>query len=297
VAPPVRDPASVAASLSKNVIVASSAKPGETLICFSHLRWDFVFQRPQHLMTRFARGRRVFYFEEPLGFQEGQTEPDLWMQTCERTGVIRLVPRLPAGLDERARNELLRSLLDGLVAREGVRRPVLWYYTPMMLEFSRHLAAGAVVYDCMDELANFKGAPPALIGLERELFAKADLVTTGGYSLYEAKREQHGNVHAFPSSVDREHLAQARNMTDGDEPADQAAIEHPRLGFYGVIDERMDLEMIDRIAEARPDWALVMVGPVVKIDEADLPRRPNIHYLGGKSYASCRVTWRAGTWP
>jgi UDP-galactopyranose mutase len=155
----------------------------------------------------------------------------------------------------------------------------------MMLGFSRHLSAGAVVYDCMDELANFKGAPPELIGLERELFAKADLVTTGGWSLYEAKREQHANVHAFPSSVDREHLAQARTMTDGDEPTDQASIEHPRLGFYGVIDERMDLDMIGSIADARPDWALVMVGPVVKIDPAALPQRPNIHYLGGKSYA------------
>jgi hypothetical protein len=123
------------------------------------------------------------------------------------------------------------------------------------------------------------------MGLERELFAKADLVTTGGYSLYDAKREQHGNVHAFPSSVDREHLAQARNMTDGDEPADQAAIEHPRLGFYGVIDERMDLEMLGEVAAKRPDWALVMVGPVVKIDPAALPQAPNIHYLGGKSYA------------
>ena len=282
-APPLREPAPNAAP--KNLIVAPAGQPGETLICFSHLRWDFVFQRPQHLMTRFARQRRVFYFEEPLGYQEGQTEPDLWMKTDERYGVIRVVPRLPAGLSEREQEDTVRRLLDGLVTREGIRRPVLWYYTPMMLGFSRHLAAGAVVYDCMDELANFHGAPPELMGLERELFAKADLVTTGGYSLYEAKREQHGNVHAFPSSVDREHLAQARTMTDGDEPADQAAIAHPRLGFYGVIDERMDLELIDKVAAARPDWALMMVGPVVKIDPATLPQRPNIHYLGGKSYA------------
>ena len=282
-APPSREPALNAAP--KNMIVAPAGQPGETLICFSHLRWDFVFQRPQHLMTRFARTRRVFYFEEPLGYQEGQTAPDLWTRVCERSGVIRVVPRLPAGLDERAREETVRALLDGLITSEQIRRPVLWYYTPMMLGFSRHLNAGAVVYDCMDELANFKGAPPELMGLERELFAKADLVTTGGYSLYDAKREQHGNVHAFPSSVDREHLAQARNMTDGDEPADQAAIEHPRLGFYGVIDERMDLAMLGEVAAKRPDWALVMVGPVVKIDPAALPQAPNIHYLGGKSYA------------
>jgi UDP-galactopyranose mutase len=283
VAPQSREPALNAAP--KTLITAPAGQPGETLICFSHLRWDFVFQRPQHLMTRFARTRRVFYFEEPCGYDVGQTEPDLWMQTCERSGVIRVVPRVPTGLSERELEDTIRRLLDRMLVTEGVRRPVLWYYTPMMLGFSRHLAAGAVVYDCMDELANFKGAPPELMGLERELFAKADLVTTGGYSLYEAKRLQHANVHAFPSSVDREHLGQARTMTDGDEPADQASIEHPRLGFYGVIDERMDLELIDQIAAARPDWALVMVGPVVKIEEDDLPRRPNIHYLGGKKYA------------
>jgi hypothetical protein len=283
VAPQSREPALNAAP--KTLITAPAGQPGETLICFSHLRWDFVFQRPQHLMTRFARTRRVFYFEEPCGYDVGQTEPDLWMQTCERSGVIRVVPRVPTGLSERELEDTIRRLLDRMLVTEGVRRPVLWYYTPMMLGFSRHLAAGAVVYDCMDELANFKGAPPELMGLERELFAKADLVTTGGYSLYEAKRLQHANVHAFPSSVDREHLGQARTMTDGDEPADQASIEHPRLGFYGVIDERMDLELIDQIAAARPDWALVMVGPVVKIEEDDLPRRPNIHYLGGNRYS------------
>jgi UDP-galactopyranose mutase len=115
-------------------------------------------------MTRFARARRVFYFEEPLGYAEGQTEPDLWTNVCERSGVIRVVPRLPAGLDERAREEIVRGLLDGLMVGEQIRRPVLWYYTPMMLGFSRHLNAGAVVYDCMDELANFKGAPPRADG-------------------------------------------------------------------------------------------------------------------------------------
>ncbi|MDP8915953.1 MAG: UDP-galactopyranose mutase, partial [Pseudomonadota bacterium] len=258
-APPSREPAPVAAPLSKNLIVKASGRPGETLICFSHLRWDFVFQRPQHLMSRFARTRRVFYFEEPLGLPAGQAEADLWLKVCERTGVIRVVPRLPAGLGERARDEVLRELLDGLIAREQIRRPVIWYYTPMMLNFSRHLLASAVVYDCMDELANFKGAPKSLIGLERELFSRADLVTTGGWSLYEAKKEQHANVHAFPSSVDREHLAQARTFADGEEPEDQAGISRPRMGFYGVIDERMDLKLIAKIADARPDWSLVMV--------------------------------------
>jgi UDP-galactopyranose mutase len=150
------------------------------------------------------------------------------------------------------------------------------------MPWTNHLRPLATVYDCMDELSAFKGAPRALKEYEAELFARADLVYTGGQSLYEAKRDQHKNVYAFPSSIDAAHFAQARCVTE--EPSDQAGIPHPRLGFFGVIDERMDIELLDKIAAERPDWHLVMVGPVVKIDPADLPRRDNIHYLGGKSY-------------
>src|SRR5262249_51178673 len=145
------------------------------------------------------------------------------------------------------------------------------------------LEPSLTVYDCMDELANFHGAPPELKRLERELFQRADLVFTGGYSLYESKRDQHANVHPFPSSVDTSHFLKAR--VSSNEPKDQAAIPHPRLGFCGVIDERMDISLVDAIAKARPDWHLVMIGPVVKIDEKILPRRPNIHYLGRKDYS------------
>jgi UDP-galactopyranose mutase len=134
----------------------------------------------------------------------------------------------------------------------------------------------------MDEVSAFRNAPRALRDREAELFKRADLVFTGGQSLYEAKRDQHQNVYAFPSSIDRAHFAQARERTD--DPADQANIPHPRMGFFGVVDERFDIELLDKISEARPDWHFVIIGPVVKINEADLPRRSNIHYLGAKSY-------------
>jgi UDP-galactopyranose mutase len=111
---------------------------------------------------------------------------------------------------------------------------------------------------------------------------RADLVLTGGQSLFEAKRHQHANIHAVPSSVDVEHFAQARRLS-GD-PCDQEPIPRPRLGFFGVIDERMDTALVDGLAAARPDWHIVMIGPIVKIDAASLPRRSNIHYLGPKSY-------------
>jgi UDP-galactopyranose mutase len=270
---------------SASSIIAPAAfghRGGDTLICFSHLRWDFVFQRPQHLMTRFAESRRVVVFEEPLP-AEG---PQAHLEMRADKGVTVAVPRLPAGLDAEAAEAEVRRLLDGMVAELEIERPVLWYYTPMMLGFSAHLAedAAAVVYDCMDELSNFKFAPERLKSLERDLVGLADVVFTGGYSLYEAKRGWHANIHPFPSSVDRPHLAQARALNAA-EPEDQAALPHPRLGFYGVIDERMDLELLATLADAHPEWSIVMVGPVVKVDPKDLPRRANLHYLGGKSYA------------
>jgi UDP-galactopyranose mutase len=173
-------------------------------------------------------------------------------------------------------------MIDRLFAEHQIREYVLWYYTPMALGWTRHLKPVATVYDCMDELSAFRNAPRALRDREAELFRRADLVFTGGQSLYEAKRDQHQNVYAFPSSIDRAHFAEARKPMD--DPADQANIPHPRMGFFGVVDERFDIELLDGISEARPDWHFVIIGPVVKIDEADLPRRENIHYLGGKSY-------------
>ena len=252
-----------------------------TLVCFSHLRWDFVFQRPQHLMNRFARSNPVVVWEEPVDADEGAS-PSLSIRPATGSDAVTLItPRLPLGLSDDDRTATLTRLLDGYLA--GVSGPlVAWYYTPMMLPFSRHLAPACTVYDAMDELANFRFAPRDLLDLERELLDRADVVFTGGYSLYEAKKQRHGNVHPFPSSVDREHFSVARGSVI--DPADQASLAHPRLGFYGVIDERIDLDLIAAVADARPEWQLVMVGPVVKISEDDLPRRANIHYLGGKTY-------------
>jgi UDP-galactopyranose mutase len=248
------------------------------LICFSHLRWNFVFQRPQHLMSRFAAERRVIVWEEPV---YGEFEAEARMTICPQTGVEVVVPHLPHGLDEEGEEAALRALLDGFTAAGGPF--IRWYYTPMMLAFSAHLPTAATVYDCMDELASFRFAPPRLLPLEQALLSQADVVFTGGFSLYEVKKNRHANVHAFPSSVDRPHFMQARG--DVETPVDQIPIPGPRLGFYGVVDERMDLELLASVADARPDWSLVIVGPVVKIDPADLPRRPNLHFLGGKTYA------------
>lgn len=177
-----------------------------------------------------------------------------------------------------------RTLLAGFMRENGVTDFVSWYYTPMMMGWTADWTPRAVVYDCMDELSAFAGAHPALLGREATLLARADLVFTGGQSLFEAKQGRHRAVHAFPSSVDVPFFARARTLTD--QPDDQKDIPHPRLGFYGVIDERLDAALLGSVADLRPDWQWVMVGPTVpKIDPATLPQRPNIHYLGGKSYA------------
>ena len=248
------------------------------LVCLSHLRWDFVYQRPQHLLSRCARERRVFYVEEPI-FGEGPARLHL---SEEVDGVRVAVPLLPEGLDPAEVVAAQRTLLDRLLAEQDVRRYVLWYYTPAAVAFSRHLEPLATVYDVMDELSAFKFAPPALRANEAELFERADLVFTGGQSLFEAKRGLHQDVRLFPSSVDAAHFGRAREPLP--EPADQRDILHPRLGYFGVVDERIDLELLAGLAAARPDWQLVVVGPVAKIEETALPQATNLHYLGAKIY-------------
>jgi glycosyltransferase involved in cell wall biosynthesis len=254
-----------------------------TLICFSHLRWDFVFQRPQHLMSRFAREMNVIFWEEPCEIGERETAYLKVREAQDAHGVRVVVPHLPRGMPEDSREAALKRVLDAHLA--SLRGPPLitWYYTPMMLPFSRDLDEDVTVYDAMDELSKFRFAPAKLLELEQELIEKADIVFTGGSSLYEAKKDRHDNVHCFPSSVDRVHFLKARARQF--DPADQEELPKPRLGFFGVIDERFDTELLDKVAEMRPDWSFVMVGPVVKISEEELPHRPNIHYLGPKTYA------------
>lgn len=249
------------------------------IICLSHLRWDFVYQRPQHLLSRGAAEGRVFFVEEPINdegparFEIGRREDGVWVA----------VPHLPADLiSEVGREAAFEELIDDLIEQYDIHNFVLWYYTPMALAWTRHLNPQAVIYDCMDELSAFKNAPPALREREAELFSRADVVFTGGQSLYEAKRHQHPNVYAFPSSVDTAHFAKARSLAE--DPLDQAGIPRPRIGFYGVIDERLDIALLRSVAEARPHLHWVMIGPVVKIDPAELPQLANVHYLGSKSY-------------
>ncbi len=248
------------------------------VLCFSHLRWHFVFQRPQHLLSRCAREHRVFFWEEPV-FDAVDAACVTLTASDDRVHVV--VPHLTPS-DRGREIACQRRLVDELIAAQHVRLDVLWYYNPMAVAFSDHLEAPVIVYDCMDELSNFAGAPPGLRDAERALLRRAGVVFTGGRSLYEAKKHSHPNVHLFPSSVDVDHFTVARSVTT--DPADQVHIPRPRIGFFGVIDERLDRDLIAGIAAVRPDLHLVLLGPTVKIDPASLPHAPNIHYLGPKPY-------------
>lgn len=249
------------------------------LLCFSHLRWDSVHQRPHHLMGRSAVLQRVYFIEEPVtGVREARLELH-----NPSDGLHVVTPHLPAELDATATATAVAGLLDQLLKGEGIERFVSWYYTPMALEFSRHLTPAVIVYDCMDELANFRGAPAAIGELEAELLKRANIVFTGGPSLHEEKRGRHGNVHLFPSSIDAAHFRRARKPLD--DPADQRDLGRPRLGYFGAIDERIDTRLLAEVADARPEWQIVMLGPVVKLAPEELPERENIHYLGLKAYA------------
>jgi glycosyltransferase involved in cell wall biosynthesis len=249
----------------------------QTLIVFSHLRWNFVYQRPQHLLSRLALRWRVVFIEEPV---PGQPEARLErLQPAPGVEVWRphVTGEAPGFHDDHI--SVLQRLLTAAIRQEKITDYWIWYYTPMAVPLAAELQPRGIVFDSMDELTLFKHAPRQLVQRENVLFKEADLVFCGGPSLYAAKKHRHPSVHCFPSSVDVRHFQQV----DSDHPL-QAELPRPRLGYCGVIDERIDMELIAAMATAHPEWQIVMVGPVVKIDPAGLPRHPSIRWLGQQGY-------------
>ena len=237
-----------------------------------------MFQRPQHLLGRMAKQYRVFYIEEPVFY----TLENKNMVAVSPQNVWVVTPFISLDTDPAHIEQVQTDLLNVLLTDFNIQDYYCWYYTPMALPFSRHLKPQVTVYDCMDELSAFNFAPTLLHELELELFKRTDIVFTGGYSLYSSKKQYHHNIYPFPSSIEKEHFEKAR--LEQPDPEDQAQIGFPRMGFFGVLDERLDIELINAVAIARPNWQIIFVGPVVKIDPDSLPVHPNIHYLGQKSY-------------
>lgn len=251
----------------------------QTIIVMSHLRWNFVFQRPQHLLSRLAEHYKILFFEEPV-FHE---KDPLLVVTNPHPNITVHTPHTPIIAPGFHDDQLpyLKPLLRLLGTEHEYH--IAWFYTPMALPLLEELHPQLIVYDCMDELAAFKNSPKQLLQRENALFKKADIVFTGGPSLFRAKKERHANVHCFPSSVDVDHFAQALDRDDVHLP--RHAIAQPRLGYYGVIDERLDIALITKLADAHPEWQIILVGPIVKIEREELPQRQNIQYLGQQPYS------------
>lgn len=248
------------------------------LVCFSHLRWDFPHQRPHHIMSRCARDRRVFYIEEPIY----TTGTSMWLDISQREcGVWVVVPYLSEGITADEAREAQQALLEELFTEFEINNYAFWFYRPAALEIARNMHPIATIYDCIGGTADRDSAAGAPT-LEEELLKHSNLVFAAGESIFKSKRNEKGNLYLCANGVDFDHFAQAREIFD--DPADQARIPYPRIGYCGVIDERIDFKLLDAMAEARPDWQIVMLGPIVGIDQETLPQRKNIHYLGEKLY-------------
>jgi glycosyltransferase involved in cell wall biosynthesis len=264
-----------------------STPPGRApVIVHCHLRWEGVWQRPQQILSRIARGRPVVFVEEPVFLPDGE-RPHL--RVYEEQGVTVAQPHVPPQAEDLPRvsaenRKIVRELVAPLLADSRWSGGVRWHYAPMAV-YMRDLGnCHTVVYDCMDELSAFKGAPPELVDRERELMAEAHVMFTGGLSMWLNKREHHPNCHRFDSGVDVEHFQRAV-APETPVPADARDLPGPVIGYYGVIDERMDYEAVRALSRAFPGGTVLLVGPVTKVDPAELPQAENIRYTGQRSYA------------
>jgi beta-glucosidase/6-phospho-beta-glucosidase/beta-galactosidase/glycosyltransferase involved in cell wall biosynthesis len=272
---------------SSNGSLPKASKYG--IVVFSHLRWGFVWQRPQQYLSRFAKQHPVLFVEEPIFDLADDSEPKLELHRVMPEVTAAVVHASPGWQRDPRLPAILRNLTQKAVREVNGDRgyfdvPLLWYYSPMEASWSLgHFPNRGVVYDCMDELSQFRGAPAALTNAEARLLRHADVVFCGGYELGEKKARQHSNVHTFGCGVEYHHFAQAQNR-DLPVPADIDFISRPILGFFGVVDERLDYQLLGELAQRRPDWSVCIVGPVVKIDPAHLPHAPNLFWLGGRDY-------------
>lgn len=241
------------------------------MVVFCHLRWQFVYQRPQHLISRMAKNRKVLLIEEPIGYDPEQ----------ENTANLIIINDNLHILQPRVQNiEAIANIIPKFIKNNHIS--IGWFYSASFSSLMDSFKFETIVYDCMDELTLFKGAPEHLIHQEKYLMASADIIFTGGKSLYESKKQNHANVYCFPSSVDEPHFAQALNGIEI--PADIANLQAPVVGYFGVIDERIDLKLLHETALKLPNVSFVMIGPLAKIEESDLPKEDNIYYLGMRSY-------------
>lgn len=257
--------------------MANSSWPQVDVVCFSPSRWDFNYQRPQHLLKRFAKCFRVFYIEEPVF----NSESDRYQLTMSSEHVFVVTPQLQ---DSRKRSDVTErqcEIIGQLFQEEKIQTYIFWHYTPLALILCNQFNPVLTIYDCIGQCYGVHGAVTK--ENEKELFERSDIVFAAGQSLFENKKKFHKHIYSFPNRVDKNHFEQARSVKF--DPPDQDSIPHPRIGYFGTIDDRIDVELLSKIAQLRPRWHFIMVGPIVNIDPTQLPNFSNIHYLGHKRYA------------
>lgn len=275
-------------SLGQSLLSVTARTDTYGIVVFSHLRWNFVWQRPQQFLTRFAPNHRILFIEEPYYDLSPEEQPFLTLEAVAPNIMVAAAHLAPAHREDSELPSIQRRLAREAITTANLSgefdQPVLWYYSPMEASWSLdHFEASGVVYDCMDELSQFRGAPAGLIEQEARLMSRADVMFTGGYELWQKKRKQHENVHFFGCGVEYSHFAQAQDEAT-EIPDDIKNLQGPVIGWFGVVDERVDYDLLRDMAALRPDWSFVMVGPIVKVDPASLPQAPNLHWLGGRDY-------------
>lgn len=281
-------------SIQRGAFTAAEQEPDTRgsdfpIVVHSHLGWDWVWQRPQQFLSRLSTTHRVLFVEGPVPCDVEAATVKL-REVSDYPNIVVVQMQMPAARwndgawVDRERRRLVKSVLAGPIGRD-FQNPVQWFYDPMAVTaFAGHLDECAIVYDCMDQLSQFKDAPPELVRRERELLAVADVVFAGGPKMWVDKREYNSNCFSYGCGVDVAHFGKARLEATAS-PNDVRQLSGPVLGFFGVVDERIDYELLAKLADHNPHWNVVIVGPTAKVDPATFPQRSNLHWLGGRDYS------------
>jgi len=271
----------------------------KTIICFSHLTWDRnLFQRPQQLMLRFSKRFNVLYVS---GYSCRQFFIDLFRR--KKTHSYHVTDNLAvyspfalppikkySSITIRLNKILLSFLVKRRLKKLKFKDPILWIYHPRYIDAIGKFKEELIIYDCMDDftslLSDYEDRERNIKD-ERALLKKADMVFAGGYSIAELKRDSREHIHVFPSAVEIYHFKKARS-DNLEMPDDITDIPHPILGYWGAIDERVDHELLKRLAMKHPEWSIVLLGPIVRHKAGDLSylkEIKNIFWLGPKDYS------------
>lgn len=268
-----------------------SSRLGYPIVVHSHLTWDWVWQRPQQFLSRFSARHPILFVEGPVptpGLPNGKGTVEV-REVEEFPNILILRSRVPAerwgdgAWVDKERRRLVQEVLSGPLGL-GFTDLVQWFYDPMAVTaFAGHMGERAIVFDCMDQLSQFRGAPKELLRRERELLSIADVVFAGGPKIGKDKIKYNANTHTFGCGVDVAHFGKAREAAT-EIPADIADLPGPVFGFFGCVDERIDYDLLAKLADANPTGSVVVIGPPIKVDPATFPQRPNLHWLGGRDY-------------